>query len=170
MVDTRDTTGPHGGRRRAAPTARRAPSESADARTDTLARPGTRGTDGREGRTRSPSGARRSSPEDIAASATTSRIPTTPRPRAAHAVFVDGSGRRARRLRWVAVVVAALGALFVTVVAASALAGPSGPVGPVGTPPRAPAPTAATPTPGNAVVEVLPTPSRTSGTGTTAAN
>lgn len=70
----------------------------------------------------------RSAPDDIAARATTTLIPSSPGARrAAGPVFVDGSGRRARRFKGVAAAAAALAAGYVGVVVTGALAGATGP-------------------------------------------
>lgn len=72
--------------------------------------------------------ARRSGPDDIAARATTTLIPSSPGARrAAGPVFVDGSGRRARRFKGIAAAAAALAAGYVGVVVTGALAGSTGP-------------------------------------------
>jgi hypothetical protein len=99
----------------------------------------------------------RSAPDDIAARATTTLIPSSPGARSRSGpVFVDGSGRRARRFKGVAAAAAALAAGYVGVVVTGALAGATGPaVGPVSiasgaslapaTPVLAPKPVLATP-------------------------
>lgn len=74
--------------------------------------------------------AQRSSADDIAARATTTLIPNSPGDRAkAGPIFVDGSGRRARRFKGLAVAAATLAAGYVGVVVTGALAGATGPVG-----------------------------------------
>ena len=71
--------------------------------------------------------ARRSSPDEIAAMASTTLIPSSPGARGhSGPIFVDGSGRRARRFKGVAAAAAALAAGYVGVVVTGALAGPSG--------------------------------------------
>ncbi|WP_018332803.1 hypothetical protein [Actinomycetospora chiangmaiensis] len=71
----------------------------------------------------------RSSSDDIAARATTTLIPNSPGDRAkAGPVFVDGSGRRARRVKGLAAAVATVAAGYVGVVVTGALAGSTGPV------------------------------------------
>jgi hypothetical protein len=103
-----------------------------------------------EGLTDSADSAHRSAPDDIAARATTTLIPSSPGARARSGpVFVDGSGRRARLFKGVAATAAALAAGYVGVVVTGALAGSSGPAAvPVASGASlAPATPAITPTP-----------------------
>jgi hypothetical protein len=99
--------------------------------------------------------AQRSSSDDIEARATTTLIPNSPGDRAkAGPVFVDGSGRRARRFKGLAVAAATLAAGYVGVVVTGALAGATGPVG--GGP--APVASGASLAPAPAVPAVVPSP------------
>ncbi len=73
--------------------------------------------------------AHRSAPDEIESRATTTLIPSSPGARRSRSgpVFVDGSGRRARRFKGVAAAAAALAAGYVGVVVTGALAGATGP-------------------------------------------